>query len=223
MKVIHCYFDETEFDIEDVAYLGLSGVFIEDNEIDNIETSLTELKDTIDVDQYTGRKEGSRTFHFTEDIMDIKPKIIECIRNKNFRSYIAFTELDNTYLEVYISILEKILYDRLQEKHDYDFRIYYEQNDKLKPSHIEKRIDEIIIRLKTKFPEIKRPILEKVTKEEILSSIPDYMLGVFRDYIKSKRHPYMVQHFEKLRSKIRLIVDMKRGVYYSRSNPFIVK
>lgn len=222
MKVIHCYFDETEFDINDVTYLGLAGVFIEGNEVNNIEASLIELKDTIDVDQYTGRKEDSRTFHFTEDNMAIKPKIIDCIRDKNFRSYIAFTELKDTYSQTYISILEKILNDRIEEKHDYEFKIYYEQNDKLKSSHLNNRIDEMITRLKAKFSHIQTPTLEKVTKEEILSSVPDYILGVFRDYIKDKRLPYMVYHFEQLRNKIRLIVDMEKGIYYSRSNPFII-
>lgn len=223
MKIIHCYFDETKFDIKGITYLGLAGTFIEEDEIKNIETSLIELKDTIDVDQFTGRKEGSRTFHFVEDNMAIKPKIINCLRDKNFRSYIAFTELKDTYSQVYMAILEKILNDRLEEKHDYKFKIYYEQNDELKPSHLNNRINEMIIRLKPKFSHIQIPTLEKVTKEEILSSVPDYILGVFRDYIKDKREPYMVQHFEQLRNKIRLIVDMQQGMYYSRSNPYVIK
>ena len=144
MKIIHCYFDETKFDIEGVTYLGLSGVFINENEIENIETSLLELKEILDVDQFTGRKEDAKTFHFVEDNMAIKPRIISSIRDKNFRSYIAFTELEGSYSDVYIAVLAKILKDRLEEKHDYEFKVFYEQNDELKPSHMNKKIDTMI-------------------------------------------------------------------------------
>lgn len=223
MKIIHCYFDETEVTIDGIKCLALAGVFIEDDYVESIRESLHELKARLLDDQFTGKKEKSRIFHFAEDPHGIQSIILDCIRDKEYRAYIAYKEFKTPYKETYISIVEKILYDRLQERHTCKFQIYYEQNNKVRQPIIETKIKDMVTKLRVNHPHLALPSLKKVTKENILSAMPDYVLGVFRSYHQIDRAPYMVLNFDKLRNKIRLIVDMKNGAYYSRSKPYIIE
>ncbi|MFY9141327.1 hypothetical protein [Sulfuricurvum sp.] len=222
MKIIHCYFDETELIIDGNKCLALAGVFIEDEYVESIRESLLELKAHLLDDQFTGKKEKSRIFHFAEDTQGIKSIIIDSMRDKEYRAYIAYKDLNTTYSETYISIVEKILYDRLQEKYYCKFQIYFEQNNKVNQVKMGIKMENMITRIRENHPDLEFPSLEKVTKDNILSAIPDYVLGVFRSYHQIDRAPYMGLNFDKLRNKIRLIVDMKNGMYYSRSKPYII-
>lgn len=223
MTIIHCYFDETELTINGITYLALAGVFIEDEYVESIRESLLELKARLLDDQFTGKKEKSRIFHFAEDPLGIKSIILDCIRDKEYRAYIAYTELKASYSETYIAIVEKILYDRLKEKHYCKFQIYFEQNNKVNQVKMGSKMEYMVIKVRDSHPHLVSPSLEKVTKENILSAVPDYVLGVFRSYHQIDRAPYMVLNFDKLRNKIRLIVDMKNGMYYSRSKSYIIE
>lgn len=69
--------------------------------------------------------------------------------------------------------------------------------------------------------------IEKISKEDILSTLPDYILGTFCSLAKEKKliekiedqkHPFTLRNFNKLSSKIRLIVDNNNKIYYSRQN-----
>jgi len=223
MKTVHCYFDETELTIEGITYLALAGVFIKEQYAEAIREALLELKECLLEDQFTGKKEESRIFHFTEDNQHIRSAILDCIRHKNYRVYIAYKELNKPYWETYVSIIEKILFDRLQKKHNWKFKVYYEQNPKIKQHQIATKLQSMVTRIQEDHPDFPELFLEKVTKENILSSVADYVLGVFRLYHKVGRSNYMRLDFEKLRNKIRLIVDMKNSAYYDRSNPYVIE
>lgn len=216
-----CYFDETEFKIEGTAYLALAGVFIAEENMSVIEDTLTELKETLEVDQFIGSTDGRRLFHFVEDNQEVQPKVIDCIRNKGYKAYIAYKKLGVPYHESYTSIMRKILLDRIKANNTSDFFINYEETDKVKFPKVSSLLEDIISTLREEHPTIEMPSLQKVTKQDIYSVIPDYILGVFQAYNRSSRQDYMRRDFEKLRNKIRLIVDIESDIYYHRGNPFV--
>lgn len=221
-KEIYCYFDETKFYRDNIPYLGLACVTIEKQQINDIEKVLLDLKESLVEDQFTGKRKKTKIFHFTDDNTIIKNEILRHLRDAHFRAYIAFAELKEPYWQTYVMLLEKNLYGRLQEKHDYAFRIHYEENSEIKYTQISTKIKVMIDNLKKDYPVISTPIITKITKRNILVTLPDYILGVFRAYSKVNRLEYMKFDFEKLRNKIRLIVDMKKSIYYSRKNPYTI-
>jgi hypothetical protein len=224
MKTINCYFDETEFTFHSNNYLALAGVFVEDEVVSEIESILFELKEDLEVDQFIGKKEDSRIFHYTEDNLEIRPRVVECLRFQKLRVYIAFHSIEIGYKETYLHITKKILFDRFQEMHNCKFNIFYEENSKIKSTYFKNAINDMILQLQGKFSALVSPKIEKISKENILCVLPDYFLGVFRDYHKDKkkRQDHMVRSFDKLRAKIRLIIDIKDQRYYSRNNPYII-
>lgn len=219
--MIHFYFDETKFKIDGTEYLALAGVLIEEQNLSSIINHLEELKTKLKEDQFLGKKEENRLLHFTEDNLEIQPKVIECLREQKVKVYIAYQVLSEDYQNTYNSVMTKILFDRFQKNHTYKFIVNYEENTHIKPTKLNKAIDNISKLVQERKPTFKGYSLVKVNKTEPLNVLPDYFLGVFRQYITiNKRKDFMERNFEKLRKKIRLILDMENDIFYHKDNPY---
>lgn len=220
--MMHFYFDETKFKIDGIEYLALAGVLIEDQNMASILSHLEALKTELEEDQFLGKKEENRLLHFTEDNLEIQPKVIECLREQKVKVYIAYKILGDDYQDTYNNIMTKILFDRFQKNHTYRFTINYEENTYIKPTKLAGAIDIISKVVQERKPTFKGYTLIKVNKTEPFNAIPDYFLGVFRQYIVvDKRQDFMKRNFEKLRKKIRLILDIENDIFYHKDYPYI--
>jgi len=223
MSNMHCYFDETKFKIDDNEYIGLAGVFLTDENKSEIIQVLETLKEELESDQFLGRRSKKKIFHFTDDSQEVQLRVIECLRAQNLRVYIAYKRYEGDYQNMYHQVITKILYDRFQKNHSNTFIVNYEENPEIKPTRLQSELDKTTESIRTIKPEFPSPILNKVTKDEILSVLPDYFLGTFNQYHNTPRQDFKKRNFEKFRKKIRLIVDIDGGKFYHKHNPYIVE
>jgi hypothetical protein len=222
MSKIHCYFDETKFFLNNIEYIGLAGVFLTDENKLEITDVLYTLKDELESDQFLGRRRKKKIFHFTDDNQEIQPRVIECLRTQNVRVYIAYKKFVGNYQDVYHSIITKILYDRFQKNYMDEFIINYEENPEIKPKKLQTELDKVTSLIRKRRKDFLSPILNKITKDEILNVLPDYFLGTFNQYHNVDREDFKKRNFEKFRKKIRLIVDIDNGKFYHKYNPYII-
>lgn len=219
MEVVNFYIDETKFIKDDLEYLALSLVLVRDKaNIEHIQEKLELLKRRLIGDQFLSHDEDDRLFHFTEDSMEIQPKLIEEIRDFSIKGYIAYYPLsEDSMKETYLKILYKLLKDRVSKNITYNMHLYYEENSSIKHPYIQGVLDNILsIHTEANI------VASKTTKENILICLPDYLLGVFRDIADTskKKQDYMYRNYEKFRSKIRLIIDMKNDIFYDKNKPY---
>jgi len=140
-----------------------------------------------------------------------------------FKSYIAKMKFnENKYDYVYYSLLKSILKNRVVKYKNRTLIIRYEQNPKITKKGIQSVVDSVLESIaKDKKHIIKSlPEVEEVTKDDLLVSIPDYSLGLYLTYSKEKKKDkpkkYILYRFEKIRSKIRLFIDLDNSTYFSR-------
>ena len=228
-QVFH-YTDETDIKINDKHYIALSVITIlnEDVRKNNI-NKLNNLKEDIITDFRNGlnQKQRENIFHYCEDNTYVKEKYQAILRTLNFEAFIIFIQGDSSnmkkrkYQESYYKIFNSMMYKilrRFKRNHNY---IYPEENSKISKEKLIYNLSKI-----KGLPKFK---LEIATKNEILLSIPDYILGIFRDCIKKD----LTENIAKLKDgqkikedtklneildKIRLVVDLSNNKYYARQN-----
>jgi RNA-directed DNA polymerase len=233
-QVFH-YIDESEIKINNKHYLALSVVSIFSEEIKKSNKEvLLKLKDTLVTDYRNGLNESQRKklFHYCEDNIYVKGKYQEKLRDIDFESFLIFIDSNtpnmdkDIYQEKYYQIFSKIFSIVLPRFKNYNNYIYPEENSKISKEKLKEKLS--LIKGLPKFN------IEIIKKDEILSSIPDYMLGIFGDCIKEDlssnisklRKGQMLYQEIKLNEiidKIRLIIDFTNENYYSRKNKLDVK
>lgn len=228
-QVFH-YTDETDIKINGNHYIGLSVVTIFGEELkEKNRIALKSLKEDIITDLRNGlnNEERERIFHYCDDNTYVKEKYQSILRTLQFEAFVIFTkgnsanmrqrEYQQSYYKIFNSIMYKIL-SRFKNNNNF---IYPEENSKISAQKLRDNLSNMI-----GLPKFK---LEVATKDEILLSIPDYILGIFRDCIKKDLTP----NIEKLKNgqtlnednklngileKIRLVVDFDNKKYYARQN-----
>lgn len=224
---VYFYIDESQDadqkEADSNLYLCISLILSEDK--DEIYSSLKAKKHDIRNDQFMGvnKKLINKLLHYNDDNDDVKNEIVNTIRTLFFRSYISRMKFNGKeYDATYYILLKSLIKDRIIKYKDRTVVIRYEQNSKISKIGMEQTINTImeIIKKENKHVISSHPILEKVTKEDFLISIPDYTLGLFLTYLeeKEKKSPlnFKINRFEKIRSKIRLFIDLNIPKYYSR-------
>ncbi|WP_320034854.1 hypothetical protein [Halarcobacter sp.] len=218
METLNIYIDETKFEKDGKNYLALCLVIIKNDEnISEIKEHLEKLYRELSTDQFLGHDEDDRLFHFTEDSMEIKPRLIELIRTFQIKGYIAYDVLtDSTeFKKTYLKIFFKLLFHRVSKNNNCDIHVFYEEQSEIKEPNIKSIIDKI----KIEFTNLKLSVT-KTTKKNILICLPDYLLGVFRDTTKTPLQDYMRRNYYKLNTKVRLIHDIEKDIFYSTRNPY---
>jgi hypothetical protein len=228
-QVFH-YTDETDIKINNKHYMALSVISIlnEDVRQNNIE-KLKILKEEIITDFRNGlnQKQRENIFHYCEDNTYVKEKYQATLRTLDFEAFIIFIQGDSSnmkkreYQKSYYKIFDLMIYNvlrRFKRNHNY---IYPEENSKISK---DKLIDNL-----SKIQGITKFKLEIATKNEILLSIPDYILGIFRDCIKKDLTENIARlkdgqrikedtKLDEILDKIRLAINLSESKYYARVN-----
>ena len=230
-KNVYHYIDESDITFNDNGnhYLALTVVSIHDQKLkEQNKKSLESLKYEISSDFKNGLSSKAKTklFHYSEDNISVREKYLSLLRKLPFESFIIFIkseklmkkkEYQDSYYKMFNTIMQNIL---RRNKTDINY-ICIEQNSKISKN----KIEENLLNLKT-LPKFN---IEVLAKEEILLSLPDYIMGVFRDCMKkdlsgliSKLKPEQTLKEEnklnEIIDRIRLVIDLDKSKYYSRQN-----
>lgn len=228
-QVFH-YTDETDIKINSKHYIALSVVSVlnEDVRKDNL-MKLNNLKEEIITDFRNGlnKEQRENIFHYCEDNTYVREKYQNMLRTLSFEAFIIFVQGDSanmkkkSYQEAYYKIFNTIMYKILRRYKRNNNYIYPEENSKISKDKLIKSLSGV-----RGIPKFK---LEIATKNEILLSIPDYILGIFRDCIKKDltdsinklKGGQTLKEDNKLNEildKVRLVVDLSNNKYYARGN-----
>lgn len=206
-------------------YLCLTSILSEYQE--EIYDGLEELKFNIKNDQFIGlnKKALNKLLHYNDDNDTIKTEVSKLLRFSFYEAFISKYKFnDNEYDYIYYTLLKSILKNRIISYKDRTIIIRYEQNSKISRGGIKSAIDSVMESIRNdnihRIPSY--PIIEEVSKSDLLISIPDYTLGLFITYLQEKnkkreeRLLFKINRFEQIRSKIRLFIDLNSKEYFSR-------
>jgi hypothetical protein len=222
---VYLYLDESQDDEEDHLYL--CGTLVLSEYYDDIEREVLQTKEDLYIDQHIGisQKKRSKLLHHNDDNEEVRSKYVDVLRPLFFKSYFSRITLSNDdYSLQYHKLLKSILKYKFEKYKDRLFIIRFEQNSKISKFEVQKSVEQLLEQViekgKDRLPF--SPIIEEVSKEDSLISIPDYCLGCFLQYQKEKKSPqnakFKITRFEKIRSKVRLAIDLDNSKYYSRSS-----
>jgi hypothetical protein len=226
------YIDESEF-IEKTTkkhYLILSLVSINGDFLKNsISDEITSLKNDLVIDLRNGltNKQKEKLFHYVEDNIMVKEKYIPLLRTLSIEAYLMFKFEDSkmdkkSYQNSYYSIFNSLVSNILRRYKNNTNQIIVEENSKISLEELKR-----IVLYKDHFYPI--TIISKGTKDDILLSIPDYILGIIRDCMKNdfskkleklKAGQNLIEDtkFHEISDKIRLIADLNRSQFFTRQN-----
>ncbi len=228
-QVFH-YTDETDVKINGNHYIGLSVITIFGEDLKKLNRDiLIDLKEDILMDTRNGLndKQKENIFHYCDDNTFVKEKYQSVLRTLQFEAFVIYTkgnsanmkkrEYQLSYYKIFDSIMYKVL-SRFKKNNNF---IYPEENSKISAPKLRRTLSNM-----RGLPKFK---LEIATKNEILLSIPDYILGIFRDCIKKDLTPNIKKlkdgqtlnednKLNEILDKIRLVVDLDNKAYYARQN-----
>lgn len=223
---VYLYIDESQDaeqkDENSNLYLCVSLILSE--HMDEFLTTLKTKEHEIKSDQFMGIKKKSlnKILHYNDDNDDVKNQIVNSIRMLFFKSYISkMYFLNKEYDVVYYILLKSLIKNRIIKHKDRSVVIRYEQNSKITNKGMEEAVSSVLRAIKKENKHVisSIPVLEEVTKEDRLVAIPDYTLGLFLTYLEEKEkkehQEFKINRFEKIRSKIRLFIDLNIPKYYS--------
>lgn len=230
-KNVYHYIDESDIKFNDSNkhYLALTVVSIHGQKLkEQNKESLEILKHEISSDFKNGLtlEAKAKLFHYSEDNISVREKYISLLRKLPFEAFIIFIkseqhmkkkEYQNSYYKIFNAIMNNIL---RRNKTDIN-HIGIEENSKISKN----KIEENLLNLKT-LPKFN---IEVLTKDEILLSLPDYIMGIFRDCMKKDlsdqisklKTEQTLKEENKLNeivNRIRLVIDLDKSKYYSRQN-----
>ncbi|MCB4778197.1 MAG: reverse transcriptase family protein [Sulfurovum sp.] len=225
------YIDESE--TPDKKTLILSLVSINGNFLKNtIFNKLTLLQNDLVSDLRNGLTDNqkSKLFHYCEDNITVKERYISILRELNIEAQIMFKSeqesMDKLGKEVYqnnyYALFNSLMKNILRRYKNNTNMITVEENSKIS---LEK-LKEIVLSKGSFFP---NTIIEKSGKDDILLSIPDYILGIVRECMKNN----LLEKLNKLKAgqplredtklneisdKIRLIADLTNNQFFTQQN-----
>ncbi|MCB4777168.1 MAG: reverse transcriptase family protein [Sulfurovum sp.] len=225
------YIDESE--TPDKKTLILSLVSINGNFLKNtIFNKLTLLQNDLVSDLRNGLTDNqkSKLFHYCEDNITVKERYISILRELNIEAQIMFKSeqesMDKLGKEVYqnnyYALFNSLMKNILRRYKNNTNMITVEENSKIS---LEK-LKEIVLSKGSFFP---NTIIEKSGKDDILLSIPDYILGIVRDCMennfseklnKLKTGQTLKENIKlnEISDKIRLIADLTNNQFFTQQN-----
>jgi len=225
-KSIEFYVDETEIKYNEhtpllaIAFCAIAG--------DIVKTASKKIQDILEeyiADPNTGSnknnlKEKKLHFNAADDLL--KDKCINYLSKEDFKTYVSYCRYCKTtdkYEESYINLIKKIL-PQILDKSEYHGRkiiFNFELNNKVKEAVIKGAIKEIndTNQIEVKF----------VTKSDYCVTIPDFMAGVFNQYIVSvvenkEENDLRKRAFDKLRHKYTSILNVNKNIWYRGTKLF---
>jgi RNA-directed DNA polymerase len=222
--------DESECKINNKNYLLLAIVQTEDIEL--IVATTNGLLRTNLADPFASARKSAlerKGLHFTDSDEDLRRDYIDKLITLPFRCYLSFMELTDSskYESTYKIFLQKLLPHRLMGCDAASVSVEIEENSRIKESELKKLIVGIGKNLRDANNRCPSSLDVKFLgkKDQTAFSVPDYMLGVFSDYLQSclekNNQPRKKLLFESLRDKYRVILDASTNIPYTRKRPFI--
>lgn len=225
------YIDESE--TPDKKTLILSLVSINGNFLKNtISDKLTLLQSDLVSDLRNGLTDNQKNklFHYCEDNIMVKERYIPILRELTIEVQLMFKfeqeSMDKLGKEVYqnnyYALFNSLMKNVLRRYRNNTNIITVEENSKISL----KKLERIILIRENYFP---NTVIEKSGKDDILLSIPDYILGIVRDCMKSdfserlsklKKEQTLKEDtkFCEISDKIRLIADLTNNQFFTRQN-----
>lgn len=228
-RYIVFFIDESELAYEGKKCLALSIVQTEDCNIIDMNTEKI-LREHL-ADPFAGGKKQDlekNKMHYAHANEDLRKKYIDYISMSPFKGYVAYGKLESydDYEGLYLRLLKSLLSDRLMGCDGNAVRVVFEENSKISSERLKQTVGRIYAALEK--TNNRRPVSPpKILigkKDEYLSfAVPDFLLGVWGDYIKkdSNSGDRAELHFERLRDKYRIILDTDHGIVFSRKRPFL--
>ncbi len=224
LKKRYYFIDESIFDFNETKYFALVCVTLNKTSCQSMADALSQVKAKLKSDQFLGIRKSAKLLHYTDDNLTIRQEVIELLRFEEFNAYIAFIKYNQSkYEENYLLLLRKILKDRILSDKKSLIYINYEQNRQISKEKFIYTVEHIIDNVKKTEATIIMPEIKVISKEEILVTVPDYILGLFGTYCKKDVPGFQLLQFEKIRSKIRLIIDTDKDIFYDRKHIFDIK
>ncbi|MCB4763287.1 MAG: hypothetical protein LGB78_05215, partial [Sulfurovum sp.] len=225
------YIDESE--TPDKKTLILSLVSINGNFLKNtIFDKLTLLQNDLVSDLRNGLTDNqkSKLFHYCEDNIMVKERYIPILRELNIEAQIMFKSeqesMDKLGKEVYqnnyYALFNSLMKNILRRYKNNTNIITVEENSKISL----KKLEGIVLSKGSFFP---TTTIEKSGKDDILLSIPDYILGIVRDCMennfseklnKLKTGQTLKENIKlnEISDKIRLIADLTNNQFFTQQN-----
>lgn len=166
--------------------------------------------------------------HFADATEDLRLDYVKRLERMPFEGFAAFAVCAGPadYQATYLRLLRALISRRLKAAESRSATLYFEENDKVSREAIRACVAEAYDALRRNRD--RHPLMidiQFVSKPDMRVSVPDFLLGVLGKYLQSKpvaegkpesRDRLM---FERLRDKLRVIVDLDQGAEYSRRNP----
>lgn len=221
---IKYYIDEKEIEYNGNKYLCLCLVQIQDN-IAPLRVFLRACWNDYNKDPFTTGRKNKKNLHYTDDHPDLRKRIAGVLATADFKGYVAYKLMgsESSYEFSYFECLRKLLPDRFMDSDESNVEIYLEENSNIKKP---RKINDVIKDIYQSLEDCnnRRPyqwsynILKK--PDDILLSVPDYLLGIWGRYISHSDSDEKVL-FEKLRDKYHKIINLEKSIIFSRRYPFI--
>lgn len=211
-KKIIIFIDESEIEYKNSNFLEIALVSVLEDDLENIKKDLISIiydfQSPNEGGKYKNRLEEG-ILHFNESNEDLKRDYLNKILNKYcIKSYIGYKELKNKndieeYRNIYAYILKKLITFRFLNLESEIVGIVIEENSKISKQYVGTIFQNRNINNILKFEDKKYNLL----------SLPDFVLGFFNNYIKSKngnkddREKYQryENFFEAIRDKYKII------------------
>jgi hypothetical protein len=222
------YIDESE--TPDKKTLILSLVSINGDFLKNtISDKLTSLKSDLVSDLRNGLtdQQRSKLFHYCEDNIMVKEKYIPILRELNIETHIMFKSENEqmskeTFQNNYYAIFDSLMKNILRRYKNSTNTVIVEENSKITLTKLQG-----IVRTRGNF--FPNTVISKSGKDDILLSLPDYILGIVRDCMKKDFSEKLDKlrtgqklkedtKFFELSDKIRLIADLTNNHFFTRQN-----
>lgn len=208
-----------------LSIVSISGDFLKNTAADR----LTSLKNDLVSDLRNGLTEQQRVrlFHYSEDLPKVKDNYISILRELNIETHLMFKSeneplkkeaFQNNYYALFDSLMKNIL----RRYRNNTNIIVVEKNEKITLTKLEN-----IVRIRGDF--FPNTVISKSGKNDILLSLPDYILGIVRDCMKKDFAEKLKElkdaqtlkedrDFYGISEKIRLIADLTNNQFFTRQN-----
>ncbi|WP_343699035.1 reverse transcriptase family protein [Caulobacter sp.] len=169
-----------------------------------------------------------RGLHYNDATPDLRLRYVQQLRVMPFEGYVVMGPLagPDVYEATYLRLLGAVIRRRLMAAEGKFAGFVVEKNNKVAETKIRALILETVAALKAeKSRGPKAAFVHFVAKPDLHVSVPDFLLGVLGDYLKSvdakagKPEGRDRLMFEQIRDKYRLILDVEPWTEYSRRRP----
>ena len=223
----YCAVDESIITVGASRYMAVAWALFSD--LAKIETVAKRVLDAYLSDPFSAGKKADiqkEGLHFTAAHAELQSQFISELPILPFRCYVAlkrFPEAEE-YSITYLDLLKWALSHMYSSCDRENLKVNIEQNTQINRSEV----NQLFCRGYAVFKKagIKRPLVEPiveiVSKKSLCISIPDFMLGVLREFLEkaAKDAGATYTRFERLRDRYALIYDVDKKIGYSRRNPF---